>query len=71
MSPSEAMYVVERIHRGWCPRERELADAECMLSDQLEAVQVARRDQSRVRDILCPPCRQLLHQGALRVVSVT
>lgn len=70
MSPSEAMYVVERVECGWHPREQELTDAECMLTDQLEVLQVARRDQSRVRDMLCPPCRQLLHKDSLRLVSV-
>lgn len=69
MSPTEAMYVVERIGRGWNPRERELADAECMLSDQLEAVKTARRQRDQVRDMLCPVCRRLLTAHKVRVVS--
>lgn len=69
MSPSEALYVAERIENGWCPRERELADAECMLSDQLEAVKAARRQRDQVRDMLCPVCRRLLAAHKVRVVS--
>ncbi len=51
MTATEALYMLERLDRRWSVSDRQLADAECILSDKLEELQTVRRDRRRVYDM--------------------